>query len=115
MRHDPARTARRALLGLVVVVSLAVAWSLRRSRPPEPPPRPQATPGAGTTLGDVSFMRFKDDRRGVEVKAREAVGQPGDTMQLRGVEARLPFVNAGRPSNLVVRSEECQYQPKLER
>jgi lipopolysaccharide transport protein LptA len=115
MRPDPARTARRALLGVVLVVSLAVAWSLLRSKTVPPAPRPQAAPGAGTTLGDVSFMRFKDDRRGIEVKARQAVGQPGDTMLLRGVEATLPFVNEGRAGSLVVRAEECQYQPKLER
>ena len=40
MRRDPARTARRALLGLVLVVCLAVAWNLLRPKPQEAPPRP---------------------------------------------------------------------------
>ncbi len=73
MRSDPARTARRALLGLVLVVCLAVAWSLLRPKPSPVAPRPAASPGAGTTVGDLQFLRFRDDNRKIDVKAKEAV------------------------------------------
>ncbi|MFI4944047.1 MAG: LptA/OstA family protein [Burkholderiales bacterium] len=116
MRSDPARTARRALLGLVLVVCLAVAWSLLRPKPSPPPPtRPAPSPGAGTTVGDLQFLRYRDDNRKIDVKAKEAVKQEGDTMLMRGVDASMPFVNEGRAGILTIRAEECQYQPSLER
>jgi len=115
MRRDPARTARRALLGLVLVVCLAVAWNLLRPKPQEAPPRPAPSPGAGTTVGNLEFLRFKDDSRKIDVKAREMVKQQGDTMLMRGVDASMPFVNEGRASVLKIQAEECQYQPSIER
>jgi len=115
MRSDPARTARRALLGLVLVVCLAVTWSLLRPRPSPAPPKPAPSPGAGTTVDNMEFLRFRDDNRRIEVKAREAVKQEGDTMLLHGVEASMPFVNEGRAGTLTIRAEECQYQPAIER
>ena len=115
MRSDPARTARRALLGLVLVVCLAVAWSLLRPKPSPAPPRPAPSPGAGTTVGDLQFLRFRDDNRKIDVKAKDAVKQEGDTMLMHGVDASMPFVNEGRAGLLSIRAEECQYQPALDR
>jgi lipopolysaccharide transport protein LptA len=115
MRHDPARTARRALVGLVVLVSLAVAWSLWRPKAPTAAATAPPAPGSGTTDGDMSFLRYHDQSRKIEVKAREAVRQPGDIMLMKGVEAVMPFANEGRSGTLTIRAEECQYQPGLER
>src|SRR5512145_3310929 len=115
MRSDPARTARRVLLGLVLAVSAAVAWNLLRPRPEVAPPRPAPSPGAGTTVGNLEFLRFKDDNRKIDVKAREMVKQQGDSILMRGVDASMPFVNEGRPGVLNIRAEECQYQPAIER
>ncbi len=116
LRHDPARLARRGLLGLVLLVSLVVAWSLLR---PAPTATTAASPApaapAGTTLGDMAFLRFHDDSRKIEVKAREMVRQQGDAMIMRGVLASLPFVSEGRPGSVTIRADECQYQPTLER
>jgi lipopolysaccharide transport protein LptA len=100
----------------VLLVSLAVAWSLLR---PAPKVATGATPpppvGTGTTVGDMAFLRFRDDSRKIEVKAREMVREPGDVMRMRGVEAALPFVSQGRPGTVTIRADECQYQPGLER
>jgi len=115
MKRDLARTARQGLVGLVVLVSLAVAWSLWHPRAPVAAPTPPPSPGAGTTVGDMSFLRFQDQRRRIEVKAREAIRQPGDIMLLKDVEAVMPFVNDGRSGTLTIRAQECQYQAGLER
>jgi lipopolysaccharide transport protein LptA/LPS export ABC transporter protein LptC len=117
MTRDVARTARLSLLALVVVVSLAVAWSLLRpaTKTAEPTAAATPVPGTGTTVGGVSFLRFREASRKVELTAREMVRQQGDAMLLRGVEASLPFVMQGRPSTVTIRADECQYQPGLQR
>jgi lipopolysaccharide transport protein LptA len=107
---------RRGLLALVLVVSSAVGWNLLR---PAPPAAPVASPppasAAGTTVGEMSFLRFRDDSRRVQVKAREMSRGEGDTMLLKGVEAVLPFVRDGRPGTATIAADECQYQPGLDR
>ena len=118
IRHEPARALRRGLLGLVLLVSAAVAWNLLRPAPKAGAPATAAAlagAGAGTTVGDMAFLRFRDDSRKVEVKAREMVRQQGDVMLMRGVEAALPFVSEGRPGTVTIQADECQYQPGLER
>ena len=114
MRRDGARTARRALLALLVVVSGAVAWSLRRpaSRTTAPSPQEAPAPGQGTTVADGSLMRFKEGDRKVEVKWRTMVGREGAAMRLRGVEATFPFVRDGRASTAKITADECLYQPQ---
>jgi lipopolysaccharide export system protein LptA len=114
MRKDRARTARRALLALLVVVSGAVAWSLRRPSSPATSPSPAAplVPGQGTTVADGSLMRFREGDRKVEVKWRSMVGREGAAMRLRGVEATFPFVRDGRASRATITADECLYQPQ---
>ncbi len=114
MRRDGARTARRALLALLVVVSGAVAWSLRRPAPRATTSAPQEAPvpGQGTTVADGSLMRFREGERKVEVKWRSMVGREGDAMRLRGVEASFPFVRDGRPSIATITADECLYKPQ---
>jgi lipopolysaccharide transport protein LptA len=112
MRRDHTRLARRALLALLVVVSAAVAWSLRRpSSPGAGPGEPLASaPPTGTTVGDMAFLRFREGERKVEVKARAMVGREGDAMRLQGVEVTLPFVAQGRPGTATITADECLYQ-----
>jgi len=114
IKHDPARAARQGLLGLVLLVSALVAWNLLRPAPKATPPAP-AVVGSGTTVGDMAFLRFRDDSRKIEVKAREMVRAQGDVMMMRGVTASLPFVSQGRPGSLTIQADECQYQPGIER
>jgi lipopolysaccharide transport protein LptA len=115
VRRDPAKAVRRGLLALVALVSAAVAWSLLR---PAPKPADEAKappPGSGTTVGEMTFLRFRDDSRRIEVKAREMVGSQEGTMILHGVEATLPYVHEGRQGTVTIRADECQYQQGLER
>jgi lipopolysaccharide transport protein LptA len=116
--RNPAKAARQGLLGMVLVVSAAVAWSLLRPAASAPEATPATTPaaaGTGTTVGEMAFLRFRDDSRKIELKAREMVREQGDVMLMRGVEATMPFVNEGRPTTLTIIADECQYQPGLER
>ena len=115
-RRDPARAVRQGLLALVVVVSASVAWSLWRTKSTAVEPLPSPSPGAsGTTVGELTFLRFKDDSRRIEVKAREMQGGQDGVMVLLGVEASLPYVSDGRPGTVTITSDECQYQQALER
>jgi lipopolysaccharide transport protein LptA/LPS export ABC transporter protein LptC len=107
---------RQGLLALVVVVSASVAWSLLRPKPAGVEPAPSPPPsGTGTTVGELTFLRFKDDSRRIEVKAREMVGSQEGTMILHGVEATLPYVREGRPGTVTITADECQYQQAVER
>jgi LPS export ABC transporter protein LptC/lipopolysaccharide transport protein LptA len=114
MRKDGARIARRALLALLVVVSGAVAWSLRRPAPRATTPSAQEAPvpGQGTTVADGSLMRFREGDRKVEVKWRSMVGREGASMRLKGVEATFPFLRDGRASTATITADECLYQPQ---
>jgi lipopolysaccharide transport protein LptA len=112
VRRDRTRTARRALLALLVVVTGAVAWSLRRPPPvPAPAPPGAAGTGEGTTVADGSLLRFREGKQRVAVKWRSMAGKEGDAMRLQGVEVTLPFVAQGRESNATIRADECLYQP----
>jgi LPS export ABC transporter protein LptC len=114
MRQNGARTVRRALLALLVVVSGAVAWNLRRPAPRTTGPSPQEAPlpEQGTTVADGSLMRFREGNRKVEVKWRSMVGREGAAMHLRGVEATFPFLRDGRASTATITADECLYQPQ---
>lgn len=113
MTPDRTRAARRVLLLTLVVVSGAVAWSLRR---PAPRPRPAegqaaAGPGQGTTVSDLFVVRFKAGDQEVSLKARSMAGREGEATRFLGVEVTLPFVAEGRPSNATITADECLYDP----
>ena len=117
MKQDRTRLARRLLLAVLVVVSGAVAWSLRR-----PAPRPGATearaapsPGQGTTVADGSLLRFHEGKQKVLVKWRSMVGREGDATRLSGVEVSIPFVAEGRETRATITAEECLYQMSPQR
>ena len=100
MRRDRTRLARRALLALLVVVSGAVAWSLRRPAPPAGAGRARGRRrprSSGTTVGDDRLPAASGRAsRKVEVKARAMLGKEGDAMRLAGRRGdACPFVARG--------------------
>jgi lipopolysaccharide transport protein LptA/LPS export ABC transporter protein LptC len=117
MSMDRIRTVRRALVVVLVAVTGAVVWSLRRPGPPpgSSTPSPGSGAGRGTTLGDVSFLRFREGSREVEVKARAMTGQEGSAVRLEGVELKLPFVGEGRAETATITADECLYEAARER
>jgi lipopolysaccharide transport protein LptA len=113
MKQDATRLARRVLLGVLLIVGAAVAWSLRR--PGAPPPaglEPGQAPARGTTVGDMSFLRFREGSRQIEVKAKAVSGREGEAMQLSGVEVSFPYLTQGRSETATITAEECHYVPR---
>ncbi len=117
MRRNRTRLARRLLLGLLVVATGAVAWSLRRPPAGRPAAESRAapSPGQGTTVADGSLLRFTEGKQKVEVKWRSMVGREGDAMKLQGVEVSLPFVAEGRESRATITADEGLYQTSPQR
>jgi lipopolysaccharide transport protein LptA len=116
MKRERTRLARQLLLVLVVVVSGAVAWSLRRpSSTGATVPAPGASPERGTTVADGSLLRFREGKQTVEVRWRTMAGREGDAMRLQGVAVSLPFVAEGREGKATITSDECLYQPSPQR
>ncbi len=113
MRLTP-RTVRRGLLALLLVVSGAVAFSLRRpgvSGPATAPSRPD--PGSkGTTLDQMVLMRFGEGDGAVRVSARHVGGTEGNAQLLEGVEATVPYVESGTRGTLTIRADRCRYTPE---
>src|SRR3989304_729422 len=94
-----ARLLPRGLLAGVLFGSLRVAWPLGRPAPePAPPPTPTGSPGQGTTFGELVYLRFREGKESVQVKARAMTGREGAAMRLEGVELTFPFVARGEPS-----------------
>ncbi len=111
MRRDRTKLVRRGLLALLVVVSAAVAWSLRRPAAPPPVPRPAASgPAQGTTASDLTFMRFKEGSREISVRAKGMLGKEGEATRLSGVEVSFPYVAQGRTGNATITADEGLYQ-----
>jgi lipopolysaccharide transport protein LptA/LPS export ABC transporter protein LptC len=116
MTRDRTRLARRLLLGLLVVVTGAVAWSLRRpaARPTPAEPVPAASPGRGTTVSNGALLRFSGGKEKVQIRFRTMVGQEGDSTHLTGVEVTLPFTGQGRASTATITADDCLYRPSSE-
>ncbi len=105
------RTLRRALLGLLVVVTAAVAWSLRRPPPPPPATVATGTQSSGASFGELVYRSFQEGKENYVVRARASAGQDQEGMHLQGVEVTFPRVIDGKPATSTVSSEECLYDP----
>jgi lipopolysaccharide transport protein LptA/LPS export ABC transporter protein LptC len=115
MRPERTRTVRRALVVVLVGVTGAVLWSLRRPGKPPATPAPAAGAAQGTTLGDVSLLRFREGSRQIEVKARAMSGRQGAAVQLEGVEVKLPYVSGERKETATITADRCLYEAERER
>src|SRR5258708_11310527 len=105
------RTLRRALLGLLVVVTAAVAWSLRRPPPPPPATVATGTQSSGASFGELVYRSFQEGKENYVVRARASAGQDQEGMHLHGVQETFPRVIDAKPANSTVTSAECLYDP----
>jgi lipopolysaccharide transport protein LptA/LPS export ABC transporter protein LptC len=115
MKPERTRTVRRALVVVLVGVTGAVLWSLRRPAKPPVAPAPAAGAAQGTTLGDVSLLRFREGSRKIEVKARAMSGRQGAAVRLEGVELKLPYVSGESEQTATITADECLYEAERER
>jgi LPS export ABC transporter protein LptC/lipopolysaccharide transport protein LptA len=117
MRPASTRLLRRVLLAVLFVVAGAVAWSLRRPVPATSP-EPGATAASaaqGTTVGDLVFLRFREGRQRIELKARAMVGQEGEAQRFQGVTVTFPYEAEGKASTATVTADECLYESTRQR
>lgn len=116
MRPPATRILRRILLGVVVLVAVAVGWTLRRPSPSDAPGSPASGPPAeGTRIGDLAFFQFNEGEERVQVRARAMSGEEGGAMRLEGVEVSFPFVAQDGEGTATVTSDECLYDAERER
>jgi lipopolysaccharide transport protein LptA/LPS export ABC transporter protein LptC len=115
MRRERIRDVRRALVLILVAVTGAVVWSIRRPGSVPGKGAPASGAARGTTLGDVSLLRFREGNRQVEVKARAMTGRQGAAMRLEGCEVTLPYVAEERAETATIKADECLYEAGRER
>lgn len=113
MRPASTRILRRALLGIVALVAVAVFLTLRR-----PQAGGEAGPGGpaaeGTTIQDLAFDVYDEGERKVELKARAMTGEQDGVQRFEGVEVTFPFVARSEPSTATITSDECLYEAERE-
>jgi lipopolysaccharide export system protein LptA len=115
MRPRATRVLRRILLGLVVLVVVAVIWSLRRPRPTGEAGPEGSKAAEGTTIENLAFDVFREGERKVELKARAMTGEEGGRQHFEGVEVTFPFVSRGEESTATVTADEGIYEAARER
>jgi LPS export ABC transporter protein LptC/lipopolysaccharide transport protein LptA len=114
----PAATkrVRQGLLGVVVLLSLAVALSLRRPQTIAVSAKPDAgTPPSGTTMGGVVLRKFVEGTEKYVVKAKAMTGQEKGQMHLQGVEVSFPYLAEGKPATGTIVADQCTYEPDRQR
>jgi LPS export ABC transporter protein LptC/lipopolysaccharide transport protein LptA len=110
------RHLRHGLLGVVVLLSIAVALSLRRPQTIAVPAKPDAgTPPSGTTMGGVVLRKFVEGTEKYVVKAKAMTGQQKGKMHLEGVEVTFPYLAEGKPATGTVTADQCTYDPDHQR
>jgi lipopolysaccharide transport protein LptA/LPS export ABC transporter protein LptC len=115
VRPPATRILRRILLGVVVLVAVAVAWTLRRPAAPKPLQDPlTGEPAEGTTIGDMAFSRFEGGDLKLDLKARSSRQGEEGAWHYEGVEVTFPFVARGEESAATITSDECRYEPDRE-
>jgi LPS export ABC transporter protein LptC/lipopolysaccharide transport protein LptA len=115
MRPAATRVLRRILLGLVLLVVVAVAWSLRRPRTAGPSDPEGSEAAEGTTIENLAFDVFQEGERKVELKARAMTGEEGGRQHFEGVEVTFPFVSRGEESSATVTADQGIYEATRER
>jgi lipopolysaccharide transport protein LptA/LPS export ABC transporter protein LptC len=111
---------RRALLGGVVAVVAALAWSFHGGRSAPSPPPSAAAPGtplpsAAARTENLVFKSFKGERQSFSLSAREMVGQEQEEVRLKGVDFAFSYVSQGQPGTGTIKSESCLYNPNQQK
>ncbi len=111
---------RHGLVGLVVIVGVFVALSVRKRKedPSAPTSTPSdqalAAPAGATRVDDMVYRWYRDGKLIVLLKAGAAVDQGKQGKHLRSVEATIPRIQDGKEEMLTIRADECLWRPEVE-
>ncbi len=114
MRPPATRLLRRILLGVVVLVGVAVLWTLRRPEGSAESGSAASEAAQGTTIEDLAFDIYEEGERKLQLKARAMTGEEDGLQRFEGVEVTFSFVAKGEPSTATITSDECLYDAKRE-
>jgi LPS export ABC transporter protein LptC/lipopolysaccharide transport protein LptA len=111
------RTLRASMLGLLFIVVVAVAWSLRKPGRPDPASLPQAAPGSGTRSEGLVLRSFREGEQRFVIKAQSSLGQEKEGLQLRGVEVTFPYRSRDKSKTeaATITADECLCEPEPRR
>ena len=113
------RRLRIALLALVMVVGVTVAFTYLRSRPaaataaptPEAPPEQQSAARAE----GFEYRSFKGDKQGFILRALHMVGQEQQDVRLKGVDLTFTYMAKGQPGTGRIISDEALINPSQQK
>lgn len=114
MRPPATRLLRRILLGIVVLVGVAVLWTLRRPEGSAESGSAASEAAKGTTIEDLAFDVYEKGERKLELKAHAMTGEEDGLQRFEGVEVTFSFLAQGEPSTATVTADECLYDAKRE-
>ncbi len=112
------RPLRASLLGLLIIVMVAVAWSLYRpGGRPGPASHPQAPPDSGTRSTGLVLRSFREGEERFVIKAQSSLGQEKEGLQLRGVEVSFPYLSRdkSKTETATITADECLCEPEPRR
>lgn len=116
MTPQGTRRLRTAMAALVLLVGVAVFWSLRRREPAAASP-PPATSGEAQApqFQGVEQRAFHEGRQRFVLEAARWVGKKDEQIRLETVKMTFPFVGRGSPGTATVTSRECSYTPSQQK
>jgi hypothetical protein len=113
------RIIRGVFLAVIIVVGVAVAWTMKPRPAVEPasapePSAPLASPGAQPSVApfrsdDSVTTHFKVDKVVFKLVARKVVGKEGEDTQLEGVTLTFSYNSAGEQGTGTIVSDTCVY------
>jgi LPS export ABC transporter protein LptC/lipopolysaccharide transport protein LptA len=110
------RKLRQGLVLVVLLLVIAVAFSLRRPPTAAVDAKPTGgTPPSGTTMGGVVLRKFVEGTEKYVVKAKAMTGQEKGQMHLAGVEVTFPYLAQGKRGTGIVTADACVYDPDRQR
>jgi LPS export ABC transporter protein LptC/lipopolysaccharide transport protein LptA len=103
-----------ALLGLVLIVGVSVAFTFLRSRSAvTATPEPSAPPEGPTSAraDRFEYKSFKGEKEGWFLRALSMVGQEQEEVRLRGVDLTFTYMAKGQPGKGRIVSDEALINP----
>ncbi len=117
------RLVRGAILGVLLLVGVSIAWTYRRSAPAaRPSPSPSASPSLGipqiagaARTQNLVFTQVSGADSKFKLTAGEMVGKEEEELRLRTVDFEFDYMQKGTKHKGHVVADECIYTPTLQK